>query len=288
MTLTEFVTSPGYKKFMGYVYGFGASIAIIGALFKILHLPGASVMLVMGLGVEALIFGLSSFEPPHETPDWTLVYPELAGLDDEGGHGHGHGGGGKSSNAAAGTGGDTLAQLVQSGAIDQKAVDQLAQGVKSLAQTTSQMSDLSEANVATKAYLNSVKSAADGLGQLSQSQHGAAEAAGKFAAKLNDEQAKMGENLGKLTSSFAAQTETSSKLGANMAAVSDAYAKQLQGLNTQVQTNNQVTSGLAAIQQEIAASVEGVKAYKQQIASLSKTVGELNNIYGNMLSAIRR
>ena len=80
MTLTELVTSPAYKKFMGYVYGFGAAVAIIGALFKILHLPGASVMLVAGLGVEAIIFALSSFEPPHETPDWSLVYPELAGL----------------------------------------------------------------------------------------------------------------------------------------------------------------------------------------------------------------
>ena len=53
MTLTELVTSPAYKKFMGYVYGFGASVAIIGALFKILHLPGASIMLIAGLGVEA-------------------------------------------------------------------------------------------------------------------------------------------------------------------------------------------------------------------------------------------
>lgn len=287
MTLTELVMSPAYKKFMAYVYGFGASIAIIGALFKILHLPGASVMLVAGLGVEALIFGLSSFEPPHEMPDWTLVYPELCGLEG-GGHGHGGHGGGNASEDTGAKKGDTLAQLVQTGALDQKAVDQLAAGVQNLAKTTSQMSDLSEANVATKSYLNNVKAAADNLNQFSASQAGAIEAGQKFAARLNDEQSKLGDNLGKLTSSFAAQTETSSKLGANMAAVSDAYAKQLQGLNTQVQTNNQVTSGLTAIQQEIAASVEGVKAYKQQIASLSKTVGELNNIYGNMLSAIRR
>ena len=61
----------------GYVYGFGASVAILGSLFKIMHFPGAGVMLVAGLGVEAIIFALSSFEPPHETPDWTLVYPEL-------------------------------------------------------------------------------------------------------------------------------------------------------------------------------------------------------------------
>ena len=83
MSLQELVESPAYKKIMGYVYGWGASVAIIGALFKIMHYPGASIMLVAGLGVEAFIFFMSAFEPPHAMPDWTLVYPELLGLDDE-------------------------------------------------------------------------------------------------------------------------------------------------------------------------------------------------------------
>ena len=82
MSISELVESEGYKKFMGKLYGWGASVVIIGALFKIQHYPGASPMLVVGLSVEALIFFFSAFEPLHEEIDWTLVYPELAGLDE--------------------------------------------------------------------------------------------------------------------------------------------------------------------------------------------------------------
>ena len=280
MTLTELVTSPAYKKFMGYVYGFGAAVAIIGALFKILHLPGASVMLVAGLGVEALIFALSSFEPPHETPDWSLVYPELAGLEPAEGKSHGA--------SSKGNGGNELSALISSGSIDQKTVDQLAEGVKKLASTTSQMSDLADASVATKSYLNNVKSASDSLNQFSAIQSTVAEAGSKFANKMNEEGSKFADSFSKLNSSFATQAEQSSKLGSNITAVSEAYASQLSGLKSQLESTKNVASNLSSISSEIAASIEGVKEYRNQIASLSKTVGELNNIYGNMLSAIRR
>jgi gliding motility-associated protein GldL len=67
------------EKQMAFLYGMGAAVVIIGALFKLMHWPGASLMLIVGLTTEALIFGLSAFEPiPHKL-DWTLVYPELAG-----------------------------------------------------------------------------------------------------------------------------------------------------------------------------------------------------------------
>lgn len=82
-SITELVESKGYKNFMKYVYGWGASVVLIGALFKIQHFPGASFMLTCGLIIEALIFFFSAFEPLHEELDWTLVYPELAGLTDE-------------------------------------------------------------------------------------------------------------------------------------------------------------------------------------------------------------
>jgi gliding motility-associated protein GldL len=67
------------KKAMNFAYGMGAAVVIIGALFKLMHWPGASLMLIVGLGTEALIFGLSAFEPVDKELDWSLVYPELAG-----------------------------------------------------------------------------------------------------------------------------------------------------------------------------------------------------------------
>ncbi|MDI1315809.1 gliding motility protein GldL [Flavobacterium sp.] len=67
------------KKTMNFAYGMGAAVVIIGALFKIQHWTGASAMLIIGLSVEALIFGLSAFDPVDSELDWSLVYPELAG-----------------------------------------------------------------------------------------------------------------------------------------------------------------------------------------------------------------
>jgi gliding motility-associated protein GldL len=67
------------KKTMNFAYGMGAAVVIIGALFKLMHWPGASAMLIIGLGTESLIFGLSAFDPVDKELDWSLVYPELAG-----------------------------------------------------------------------------------------------------------------------------------------------------------------------------------------------------------------
>lgn len=71
------------KKFMNMVYGLGASVVIIGALFKILHFQigvlTGGVMLTIGLVTEAIVFAISAFEPVDDELDWSLVYPELSG-----------------------------------------------------------------------------------------------------------------------------------------------------------------------------------------------------------------
>ena len=76
------VRSKFYKELTAKLYGMGASVVIVGALFKINHWPGGTIMLIIGMGIEAIIFFVSAFEPLHVTYDWSLVYPELAGMDD--------------------------------------------------------------------------------------------------------------------------------------------------------------------------------------------------------------
>ncbi len=75
--------SKATKKLFNMAYGLGASVVIIGALFKILHweigpLTGG-LLLAVGLITEALIFAIAAFEPVEDDLDWSLVYPELAG-----------------------------------------------------------------------------------------------------------------------------------------------------------------------------------------------------------------
>ena len=75
--------SKSTKKLFAMAYGLGASIVIIGALFKILHweigVLNGGLLLAIGLITEALIFAISAFEPIEDELDWSLVYPELAG-----------------------------------------------------------------------------------------------------------------------------------------------------------------------------------------------------------------
>lgn len=77
--LDKIVKSKAYKNFMTKLYGIGASLVILGALFKITHWPAATLMLSIGMITESIIFFFSAFEEQPVIPDWSLVYPELWG-----------------------------------------------------------------------------------------------------------------------------------------------------------------------------------------------------------------
>ena len=81
---TSFFESKTWKNIMKYTYGLGAAVVIMGALFKIMHWPGASLMLIIGLSTEAVIFIMSVLEPVHLDADWSRVFPELADTEGEG------------------------------------------------------------------------------------------------------------------------------------------------------------------------------------------------------------
>ncbi len=80
--LSQITEAKWYKVMMPKLYGWGASLVIIGALFKIENWTGASIFLAIGLTTEAVIFFFSAFEKTHEEYDWSLVYPELAHMQD--------------------------------------------------------------------------------------------------------------------------------------------------------------------------------------------------------------
>ncbi len=316
MSGSGFFASPAYKKIMSKVYGFGASVVIMGALFKILHWPGANFMLIAGLGTESLIFFLSAFEPPHEMPDWSLVYPELVGLEPRETRSLGGGGGG----------GSELAALVQSGNIDVSTVEKLSEGIKKLSHTASSLSDISDASMATEAYLQAMKTASNKVGEFSntQSQLGSsaetlsnsfintAKAVSDSGAQFSDNLTKSGDSfvdtlnesgerlisayqtLGetmanqveKTTADSIKYTEELSKANQQLSAINSIYELQLSSINEQVQSSQKLTKSLDEISKQMEESVPDTRTYKQEVANLTKTLGELNVIYGNMLSAM--
>jgi len=273
MSISEFVESPGYKKVMGKVYGLGAAVVILGALWKILHLPYASLMLIAGLGTEAIIFALSAFEKPHEMPDWGLVYPELHGLEPR-------------EAGAKGGGGSELAALVQSGNLDASDVEKLTEGIKKLSNTSSQLSDLGNATVATDSYIQNMKSAGEAVGQFANQQASMAQSSEALANVYASSGESLKAHFETLSSNNQSYGEKLNEVNKNLAAINSAYELQLQGVNSQAQASQALTQGLSEITSQFQQSANDAKVYREQVAQLSQSVSELNSIYGNMLSAM--
>jgi gliding motility-associated protein GldL len=148
--------SKAFKKVMAMSYGLGAAIVILGALFKILHWKGADVMLTVGMITEAIIFLVSAFEPLHQDVDWTLVYPELAGMDGDGDKRKGSGG--KQDSVS-----QELDKMLEDAKIGPELIEGLGTGLRSLTENVGQMANLSGATVATKEYAENVQKANEAL-----------------------------------------------------------------------------------------------------------------------------
>jgi len=157
MGLFSFVKSRKYKRVMSFVYGWGATVVLIGALFKINHYEGADEMLIVGLGTEALIFFLSAFEPPFIEPDWSLVYPELAGM---------YGSVKDKELSKSKSPAERLNEMLEKAQIDQKAIDRLGQGMEKLSDNATKLNTFTEASVVSEEFYKNMKSASGSAQQL--------------------------------------------------------------------------------------------------------------------------
>jgi len=256
-----FETKKG-KTVMGLLYGLGAAVVIVGALFKIMHWPGAGPMLVIGLGTEALIFAVSAFEPQHLALDWTLVYPELAGVHDEDGNAIE-----KKGNAV-----EQLDTMLEDAKIGPELIESLGQGLRSLSTNANKLSEISDASVATNEYAESLKTASSKVSSLADDYTKASQS----LAVLN-EAASSGANTG----------EEMKKMASTLEALNASYASQLQGSQQQAETMQAMYSGITALMTNLSESVEDTKRYKENIAELSTNLSALNNVYGNMLTAMK-
>lgn len=218
--MASFFESKSGKKAMGMAYGLGAAVVIVGALFKILHLPGADLMLIIGMGVEAAIFFLSAFEPLHQEIDWTLVYPELAGMDSDDEK--------SKKDSKKGTISQQLDQMLEEAKVGPELIGSLGTGLKSLSENVKGMSDLSGATIATNEYTDNVQKASKSLEGVTSSYGRAMEAMDGLAAAsegtkmyseqvehISAEMTKLSRNLASLNSIYGNML---SAMGANRTA----------------------------------------------------------------------
>lgn len=256
---------------MNFIYGMGAAVVIVGAWAKILHLPIANIMITVGLLTEAVIFAISAFDPPSEDLDWSLVYPELAGLPADGSKASGRGGNAVGNIVLKDSVTQELDKMLAEAKIGPELLESLGSSIKRLGDNTSQLADISGASVATDEYVKSVSQASQTVSKLSDSYVKAAESLTGLSVSNSDGQ------------SYGEQLQRVSK---NLSALNNVYELQLQGSQDYLEATSKVYSNIAELLNNLGASVEDTKRYKTEIAKLGDNLSQLNTVYGNMLTAM--
>lgn len=320
MNVGEILKSKRWKVLMGYVYGWGASLVLIGALFKLQHWNHSGIMLTIGLMTEAFIFFISAFEPTMEQPEWSKVYPEL--LDDfefiEAT---------EDSQTNNKSGFDSL---LDSTNITPELLSKISKSLVDLSNTASGISEISTATLATDIYVRNLNSASESMVAFSEmntkantsihhsigelmntygnTAHKISETGEGMLAKLNESSAKftrqidesgnkLVESSQKLSVSMekgfkdiemnsSSYGENLTKLNKNIESLNVTYEKQLKGTSDQIHASAKFFEDLNQMNQIIASSAQEMKKYRENAEKLNLHLEALNSIYGSMLGAM--
>ena len=275
--LDNLVRSKTYKNFMAKLYGWGAAVVIIGALFKINHWTGGEILLIIGMGTETVIFFLSAFEPPHKEWDWSLVYPELAGMIEDNPMSLDKNG--KLVAANQDPLSAKLDKMLEDAHISPELIDRLGQGMQNLADSANAMNKMANVSAATDKFVGNLDSVANQAGKLLESMQGAPEA----VATLSSIYRETAESLGGEVS----YVDEMKKMSASLSSINAMYEMQINNASAQMNLNKEFEEKMSAMLANFTDSAEGIVKYKEQVDALTRKVAELNNVYGNMLAAMQ-
>jgi gliding motility-associated protein GldL len=303
-SLTDIVESSGWKKFMAKLYGWGASIVIIGALFKIQHWKFAGLFLTIGLLTEATIFFFSAFEPLHEELDWTLVYPELAGMSEQDEMD-------EMKQLNAGVGGrplERIEDLLGDSSISEATIKGIGVGLEKLNTAASGIAEISGATAATREFLQNIQAAAGSIGSMNETYNSTAQSikdsAGSLASaylQSADQVAKSGSEVAgsylKIADTLKGEQDIIAQSGRvheqhlealnkNLSALNAVYELQVKEGSDHLKGSQKVYAGIEDMVLRLKDSIDETGRYKDEIVKLRDNLSSLNNIYGNMLSAM--
>lgn len=318
MNIGEIVQNKRWKVFTGYIYNLGASIVLLGALFKLQHWPYSGPLLIVGLCTEAFIFFISAFEKPLEIPEWSKVYPQLKEDYD------------LEEVEFAEESKTSLGELFEKAEISPDLLSKVSKGLTDLSNTASSISDISTATLATDLYVRNLTFASESMNTLSEINNQANQQISSSVEQLvnsySSTSQKIAENGNQLLTKLAASGEeftsrlsqTSSKLvdsyqkvdvfmnngfeelsknsanygknigklNQNIEALNSTYENQLKETNGQLQASQKFFKEMAQMNEIIALSTEEIKKYKTNAEELNKHLKALNSVYGNMLDAM--
>ena len=286
------------KRVVGMVYSIGASVVIIGALFKIMHFPGAGAVLMVGMITEALLFMIGCLDKPHPEFHWHEVFPQLLG--------HGTepellkemqerpkptlmGGGAEGGSASA-------AQKTNVPALSEKDMEALKGGIADLAKTANQLSELGKVATATTNLSEKLDAASQAAGQFVEAGKTISEKSeslGAVYAQVADDMKKVASGTKEYESKVASVAKQLNSLNAvyelqvnAIQAQVDAYKAQMEKVNGATQQLDTLTSAVKKMTDVAGESLKSQEAYEAAAKKLAAQVADLNKVYGNMLNAL--
>ena len=256
-----------YFTIMPKIYGIGASIVILGAMFKILDWTGANLMIGVGLTTEAIIFFLSAFEPRNHEVDWSRVYPELS--DDTVTPS-------RQRRAAPAPEVDSATQkfdeMLEKAKIGPDLIDNLGKGIQGLATSAEKLVNISDAALVTEDYAQNVRKASKSLVDINQSYVQTASALAEMSAASQD------------AGAYREEVATVTK---NLSALNVLYEMELKDAESHVKVINKFYSNVSAAMEGLNEAGKETETFKTELAKLNQNVSSLNNIYGGMLTAMK-
>jgi gliding motility-associated protein GldL len=250
------------------IVSWGATVVIVGLMFKILHWPGATYFIAGGLTTEALLFFLLGFQREEKEIDWRRAYPEL----DEDFDGELP----KSTTKSVGTGAGSTAALdkmLAEAKIGPELIGSLADGLRTFGDKVNSISRVTDAGDATIAFTNKVKQASASYDTLSN-------AFEKASTNLSE---MANTNIDSKT-----YHEQISKMAKNLTSLNAVYELELQDSSNHLKSMNKFYQDMAVTLSNFNASANDSKQFKDEVNKLAKNMSTLNSIYGNMLSAMNQ
>lgn len=265
-----------FRRFMSVAYGLGASIVIIGALFKITHIKGANEALFIGMVTEAIIFALSALQKPHVEPDWSKVHPEF--MEDY------HGIAGEEPVITGRSGGQAskLDEMLQQADIDQELITRLGTGLKKLGDSANQLNEVSNAGAASKEFVNSMQTASKSALNLGQSYEATANALKEELSVSTDFSSKIKE----ASQAASGLKETYSQASLTLKEDIDASKKLSESIRMASESASKLSDSYFKSSESIAKNIEQLQqstgkntAFNAQLGKLADNLSSLNSLY---------
>lgn len=288
-----FLSSEKGKRVLNFCYSWGASIVIIGALFKLLHLPYANQILFVAMLTEAAVFFISAFERPGDEYHWEDVFPVLKSKNplDRPDFSKGDSG----LNSIVNTGGTVInmqgAASTVNGAnaaaslglnVTEEDTKNLSDSIKKLSGAAEQISKMAELTEATQKYLEQLSTMAEQMEQFKQ----VTTTLTNVSSTLLNSYQHITENSDDITLNSKGYVQQMESLNRNMSGLNAAYEAQMRGISMQLENLEQINASIARMRDMYNGSVVDSSVFKSETEKMTQQLAQLNQVYSRLLQAM--